>query len=79
MELVWWLMPIILARGRDWENHSLRPAQAKSLEDPILTNKMLVMVLCTYHSSYAGSINRRTAVQASPGINAGLYEVWLKW
>jgi hypothetical protein len=43
--------------GRDLENCGLRPAQAKSSQNPISTNKKLnLMYIC--HPSYEGRILR---------------------
>jgi hypothetical protein len=62
---VQWLISVIPAT---WGDQSLRPAKAKSLQDPILNQKKLGMVM------YAtGSTSRRTAVQASPRKNARPY------
>jgi hypothetical protein len=38
--------------GRDWEDHSLRSAWAKSSPDPISTNKKLGVVVHACHSNY---------------------------
>jgi hypothetical protein len=54
--------------GRDLENGGLRLGGGKSSQDPISANKPCMMVY-TCHSSYIGSTNRRTAVQAGWGIN----------
>jgi hypothetical protein len=59
--------------GRDWEHHDSKTAQAKSLQDLILTNKYLGMVVHVCHPSYAGIINRRIIFQAGPGINMRPY------
>jgi hypothetical protein len=42
--------------GGDQESYGLRPAQAKSSQDPISTNKKLGMMVLTCYSSHAGSI-----------------------
>jgi hypothetical protein len=63
-----WLMSVILAnlRGRAGEDGSLlKPAWAKSSQDPILTNKKQSIAAQFYHPSYSGNINRRTEVQAN--------------
>jgi hypothetical protein len=48
--------------GKDQED----PPGKKSSQDLIPTNQSWVR-LCAHHLGYPGSINRRTAVQASPG------------
>jgi hypothetical protein len=48
-------------RGGDWKACELRTARARSLGDPISTNKELGTVAHACHSSYLGGINRRTA------------------
>jgi hypothetical protein len=53
--------------GRDQEDHSLRPVQAKNLQGPISTNEKLSVVMHTCHPSYVGSTNKRIVVQARPG------------
>jgi hypothetical protein len=57
--------------GRDQEDCVLRPAGAKCLQDPHLTNGMM-----RWHArvipAVQGSTNRRTVVQASPCINKTL-------
>jgi hypothetical protein len=62
-----WLTSIFLATwwwrlGGSW--CASRPAWAKLLRDPILTNKKLGMVMYVCHPSYVGSVNRRIGVQA---------------
>jgi hypothetical protein len=47
--------------------------QAKILRDLISTNKKLSKAVYLCHSNYTGSLNRRMAVQASPGIKARPY------
>jgi hypothetical protein len=47
--------------GRDQEDRGLRPAPAKSYQDPILPHQ-LGMVVCPCHPSYVGDLNRRTVV-----------------
>jgi hypothetical protein len=44
-------------RGRDGEEYGLRQLEAKSWRDPTSTNKKLVVVVHTGHSSYTGRIN----------------------
>jgi hypothetical protein len=51
--------------SRDQEDHSSRPVQAKSPGDPISTNIQLAILAPACHPSYAGSINKRIAVQAA--------------
>jgi hypothetical protein len=46
--------------GRDWENHSSRPTQAKVIETP----SQLDTVSCTCHPSYAGNGNRTVEILA---------------
>jgi hypothetical protein len=53
---------------RGWEDHGLRPAEAKFSK----THPM-VMVTSTRHPQYLGSINRRIVIQAGPGKNGRLY------
>jgi hypothetical protein len=60
-------MPVI--PGRDQENGSPRPTQAKK-RDAISTNKLDV-VLCICGPRYAGGMDRRIAVQVRPGKNPG--------
>jgi hypothetical protein len=50
----------------------------KVSETPISTNKKLGTVVHRCHISYTGSINRRTMVQASPGIMEDLFKKYLK-
>jgi hypothetical protein len=68
-------MPVIPANlgGKDWEDHGSEPAQAKSLQDPISTNKSQVWRCMPVIPSYRGSTNRKTVVQANPGINGKSY------
>jgi hypothetical protein len=73
--------------GGDQEHHGSRSAKAKSSQDPISTNKKLVVVAHDCHPSYMGSINRRITVQAGQGISERPYlknkqnrlVAWLKW
>jgi hypothetical protein len=53
---------------RDKEDCNSRSALAKSLQDPISTNKKLHVVTHVCHSSYAGSISRRIMAQVRTGI-----------
>jgi hypothetical protein len=59
-----------ILRSRDWEDHGLRLAQAKSSLDPISTSKKLGVVVHTCYFSYGGSADRKIAVQAQPDKNA---------
>jgi hypothetical protein len=59
--------------GRDGENHSLKPARVKSLQNPISTNKKLSVVVTTCHPTYPGSVTRRIVVQSGLGINMRPY------
>jgi hypothetical protein len=45
----------------------------KVRETPISINKKMSVVVCVCHPSYKGSTDKRTVVQASPGINARSY------
>jgi hypothetical protein len=56
--------------GRYQEDHSLRPAWAKSQQDPTSTNKKLGAVGRTCHPNYTVSVNRSVTVQTGPSINA---------
>jgi hypothetical protein len=53
--------------GREQRDHGLRPAETKSLRDPILTNKKLGVVGHTSNLTCAGSVIGRIEVQASLG------------
>jgi hypothetical protein len=53
---------------RDLEDHSSRPAQAKSSQDPISINKKLGVVALNCHPSYMGSANEKIMVQVGLGI-----------
>jgi hypothetical protein len=46
------------SEGRDGEHDSPKPAQAKSSQDPISTNKNMGMVVHACHPNYTGSVNR---------------------
>jgi hypothetical protein len=50
--------------GRDQEDHSSRPVQVKSSQDPHLNQEELSIIVHACQFSQAGSINRRTAVWA---------------
>jgi hypothetical protein len=49
--------------GEDWEDCRLKAALAKSLWDPISTNKSWMWWVCSCHLSYLVSINRQMVVQ----------------
>jgi hypothetical protein len=52
--------------SKDQDNCRLGPAQAKSWQDSISTNKW-IMLVCACHPRHIGSINRKITVQAGPG------------
>jgi hypothetical protein len=70
----WWFKPVILATRevirRIMVQGQLGQKVHKTSSQPI---KKLGMVEHSCHPSYAGSINRRTIVQASLGINMRPY------
>jgi hypothetical protein len=53
------------SRGRDWEDHHLRPAWAKSSQDPVLTNKNLGVVVCSLSQLH----KRHEQVDRGPGLH----------
>jgi hypothetical protein len=61
--------------GKGQEGYGLRPTQGKSSQDPHLNQQKLNLNLMahTCYPSYTGRINRRTVVQASPGVNTRPY------
>jgi hypothetical protein len=65
-----WHMPVVPSYmgGWDWEDHSSRPAQQKSLWDPILMKKAGCSGTTSVISATVGSTNRRITVQACLGI-----------
>jgi hypothetical protein len=59
--------------GRDWEDHSLRPSEAKKITRPPTHTIKDEHGSALLSSSYSGNINRRILVQASLGINVRHY------
>jgi hypothetical protein len=53
--------------SRNQKNHSLKPARAKSSQDPISTNSWTWWLMPVIPGTQ-GNINRKTMVQADPGI-----------
>jgi hypothetical protein len=50
-------------KGRDWEDHCLRPLWAKSLQIPSQQKSWVQW----YHPNYMGSISKRITIQAGLG------------
>jgi hypothetical protein len=59
--MVAYIYNISYSGGRDQEDHGSRPAEARSLQDPISINKQGVVV-CTCDPSYTGDINWRIMI-----------------
>jgi hypothetical protein len=54
-----------LSEGRNREDSSSKPAQAKSWQESISMNKKMGVVAHTCYPSHVGDINRRIAVRTS--------------
>jgi hypothetical protein len=71
--LVQMFMPVILAkRGRSGDFRFKDSLGKKFKRPPSISDNRSDMVAHTCHPRYTGSISRRNAVQASPGINVRL-------
>jgi hypothetical protein len=62
-----------IAPNRRLESRFVADLKIRTMVHPISTNKKLGMVVHTCHTRSVGSINRRTEVQRSPGLQVRPY------